>query len=286
MKEQRRDLCGVPAPFQRVRIDKIDLAYSDSGSGTPVVCLHAIGHGGADFVPLRDRLGSRFRFVLLDWPGQGRSGSDVQPTDAGRYAQLLGGLLTHLGLRDVVLLGNSIGGAAAMRLAATRPEIVRGLVLANSGGLMPVDAVARVACRLSARFFAAGARGARWFAPAFRLYYSQVLSGKAARGQRERIVGAAYEIAPLLQQAWTSFAQPDADQRALAPRITCPVLCAWARQDQILKLSRSQAAIKTFPNARVQLFNGGHSAFLEDPDAFAAAFASFVDAIAPAAAAA
>ncbi|HVM94813.1 MAG TPA: alpha/beta hydrolase [Candidatus Acidoferrales bacterium] len=277
MNQQLRNACGVPEPYRTAVVDGVELAYADSGAGPTVVCLHAVGHGGGDFVPLRDRLGDRFRFLLVDWPGQGRSGSDPQPASAARYGQLLEGLLARLQVHDAVILGNSIGGSVALGLAAVRPEMIRALVLANSGGLIRIDAATRFACRMSARFFAAGARGAWWFPRAFDLYYRQVLPGAAARQQRARIVAAAYEIAPVLAQAWSTFGQPDADLRDLAKRIKCPVLCAWARHDRIISLNRSKAAIEAFANARTQLFEGGHSAFLEDPDAFAEALHAFFD---------
>src|SRR5262249_47812346 len=254
-----RKLCGVGVPAAHVAVDGVRLAYTDGGRGVPVVCLHAIAHGGGDFAGLQERFTGRFRFVVLDWPGQGCSGDDHQPASAERYADLLAQFLDRLEIPDAVLLGNSIGGAAAMRYAATHPRRVRGLVLANAGGLAPVNTTARLFCTAMARFFRAGGRGAWWYGRAFAAYYRTILREPGALVQRQRIIAAGYETAPVLAQAWTSFAQPQADLRALAPRLTCPVLCTWARDDRIVSYARSQPAIATFPNARVELLRGGHS---------------------------
>jgi 4,5:9,10-diseco-3-hydroxy-5,9,17-trioxoandrosta-1(10),2-diene-4-oate hydrolase len=271
---------GVGEDHKRMTVDGVELAYEDRGEGDLVVCLHATGHGARDFGPLRERLGHRYRFVTLDWPGQGRSGDDHVPASAARYAALLAGFLDALGLERPILLGNSIGGAAAIGFAAAHPERARALVLANPGGLVPVDATTRAACRVLAAFFRAGARGARWFPAAFAAYYRIVLRAPAARAQRARIVAAGRELAPVLTQAWESFASPDADLRPLAPGVRCPVLFTWARQDRILSYARSEPGIARFPDRRVQRMNGGHAAFLEDPDVFAAAFDAFADALA------
>lgn len=75
-----RHALGVATPARYTKLCGVELAYSDSeGSGLPIVCLHAIGHGARDFVPLRARLDPGYRFITLDWPGQGRSGEDVPP---------------------------------------------------------------------------------------------------------------------------------------------------------------------------------------------------------------
>jgi 4,5:9,10-diseco-3-hydroxy-5,9,17-trioxoandrosta-1(10),2-diene-4-oate hydrolase len=175
-----------------------------------------------------------------------------------------------------VLIGNSIGGAAALRLAAAAPQRVAALVLENAGGLMPVDRLARGFTAAMARFFAAGARGAGWFPLAYGAYYRTVLRTRAAAEMRRRIVAAGSEMAPILRDAWRGFGAADADQRELAPRIACPVLVAWAARDRVIQLARCLPAIRRFPNARVRTFRAGHCAHLETPDEFEACLGEFL----------
>src|SRR5262249_24003283 len=86
------------------------------------------------------------------------------------------------------------------------------------------------------------------------------------------------ELAPLLRDAWRSFAAPDADTRALAPCVACPVLFAWATRDRFVQLRRAQPTIDRFPNARIVRFGkAGHAAHLEAPDAFEAELERFLD---------
>jgi 4,5:9,10-diseco-3-hydroxy-5,9,17-trioxoandrosta-1(10),2-diene-4-oate hydrolase len=260
-----------------VTIDGVRLALDDEGSGDALVCLHAIGHDARDFARLRERFRDRRRVIALDWPGQGRSPREAGRATAARYATLLGGVLDRLDVRTCVLLGNSIGGAAAIEWAAREPERVRGLVLEDPGGLAPVDDRAAQAFLAGmARFFDAGAHGARWFHRAFAIYYRIVLQRPAARAARARIVASAYDVAPVLADAWRGFADPASDVRPLAPRIGCPVLFAWATRDRIIPLSRSLPAVRTFPNARIARFRAGHAAHLETPDAFEEALEDFL----------
>lgn len=271
---------GATTGHERV-VDGVRLAFDDEGRGPAVVCLHAIGHGASDYARLRARLRNRFRVLAVDWPGQGRSGDDPQPASAMRYTSLLAGLLDALDLGEAVLVGNSIGGAVALRLAHAQPRRVRGLVLENPGGLADTsDRLSQSAIGALVAFFEAGTRGARWFPAAFGAYYRLILQRTAAAPQRRRIVAAGREAAPVLAQAWRSFARPEQDLRALVPQIACPTLFAWATRDTLIPLGRSRAAIGSMPNARIVPFPAGHSAHLETPDAFEETLEGFLAGVA------
>ena len=256
------------------------IAVSRRGAGTPVLCLHAVAHGGRDFEALTERLaGEGFEVVCADWPGQGRSPPDATaaPASAARYAGILTDLIAELfptGPRPI-LIGKSIGGAAAIIAAERRPDLVHALVLSNPGGLTPVDGFVRNFCRAQSRIFAAGARGAFWYPAFFGLYYRLILPRGPARAQRARIIAACRETAAVLSQAWASFAEPEADIRQHLLRLRPPVLFAWAKDDQIVSFGRSRAAVLK-SKAAVEMFRGGHSPFLEDPDRFAERFVAFV----------
>ena len=264
-----RSLVGAQEPRKSALVEGVSLAYSDSGgSGPTILCLHAIGHGARDFADFSRRMASDYRVIALDFPGQGNSASDFQPASGTRYAQLLAGFIEQLHLHSVILLGNSIGGAAAVRYTYEHPDQVQALVLCDSGGLQPPSPTGRVFIGLFVQFFAAGRRGASWYPWAFEKYYRRVLVAQAAHEERDRIVRSAYEIAPVLEQAWKSFATSEEDLTSVLDKVLCPVMLAWARNDFVIPLTGTQAAFKHFPNHRLEVFDGGHAAFLEDPDHF------------------
>lgn len=261
--------------------DGVPLAVTRIGSGRPVLCLHATGHGSRDFAPLAERVKDRgIALTLIDWPGQGASGTDAQPASASRYAELLAAAVPQLfpaGER-ILILGNSIGGAAAIHFAQAHPARVAGLVLCDPGGLAPLGVAERAAIALMVRFFSAGRRGARWFAAAFAAYYRIVLPRE--REQRARIIAAARETAPVIEQAWRSFANPREDLREKLAQLDCPILFAWARGDRIVALSGCRAAIASARQGALETFAGGHSPFLEDPERFAESLLRFADSLA------
>ncbi len=277
---QFRRAIGVQPPYDLVEAAGTNVAIARRGAGLPVLCLHAAAHGGRDFESLVDALVPLgFEMVCVDWPGHGASPPDAsdQPASAKRYAAVLNDLIPVLfGDARPIVIGNSIGGAAALIAALEKPEAMRALVLCNPGGLAPLDSLAIAVIKLLVRFFEAGARGAHWFPIAYGLYYRLVLSGKPAQEQRARIVPAGAEMAPILAQAWRSFGEADADLRKRAQALNLPVFFAWAKSDQIVAWSRSKRAVETTPQAKVEFFKGSHAAFLEDPVAFQASFLAFV----------
>lgn len=261
------------------------LAVTRSGQGPAIVCLHAIAHGARDYAKLAERLGHRFTFYAIDFPGHGGSPFDGVTPAPKHYAALLSAAVDALGLKRFGLLGCSIGGATAIRYAAANPDRVAALALCNSGGLQKVGLLARLVCVRYARFFAKGERGDKAYAARYRRYYKTVLPLAPAAWRREEIVADAYKTAGLLRRAWENFAKPEADLRALMPALKCPVLFAWAKGDNASAWSRCKAAARTVPDHTIALFPGGHAAFLETPDAFDAALLNFVAAKVPQAAA-
>ena len=257
-----------------VLIDGVSLSVKRWGCGAPVVCLSAIGHDALDFAALAQRVGDRCELICIEWPGHGDSGGDRHPASAARYAELIDGALQTLAIEHPVVLGNSIGGAVAILYAAQNP--VRGVVLCDSGGLVEVTPIITRFCNAFARMFAAGERGAWWYPYLFALYYRMVLPQPAAAAQRNRIIARARAIAPLLQQAWSSFGTAAADIRDVAATLDVPVWVAWATRDRVIPLRACHAAISRMRNAKLDMFDAGHAAFLEQPDAFARGFNEFV----------
>ncbi|MBI1213653.1 MAG: alpha/beta fold hydrolase [Alphaproteobacteria bacterium] len=268
-----RFLVGVPEGSPEIVVDGVSLAVARAGKGPPIVCLHAIGHGGRDFEAFTNAVKDRFEVVRIDWPGQGRSGPDSRQPTPKRYAELLDGILTQLRIANPIIIGNSIGGATAIVYASTHP--VRALVLCDSGGIFEVTPALRRLCGLFARFFDAGARGAWWYRRAFAFYYRIVLPSPAAAPQRRRIIAAAYEIAAVLRDAWGGFALPEADMRDLAVALDMPVWFAWAKSDRVIPLSYAKPVIAKMKRARLTRFRGGHAAFLERPKQFNREFLKF-----------
>jgi 4,5:9,10-diseco-3-hydroxy-5,9,17-trioxoandrosta-1(10),2-diene-4-oate hydrolase len=112
---------------------------AETGSGAAVVMLHGGGPGASgvsNYSRNIDALARHFRVIVPDMPGYGRSAKGVDQDDPfGYLADTIRGLLDELGLAAAHLVGNSYGGAAALRLALDTPNRVGKLVLMGPGGI-------------------------------------------------------------------------------------------------------------------------------------------------------
>lgn len=106
------------------------------GEGVPVVCVHGLGGSYANWIPSARSLRSVGQVDAIDLPGFGLSppapdgaGLDINRRVLDRYLRTLG--------RPAVLIGNSMGGAIALRQAAVAPETVERLVLVSPAAPWP-----------------------------------------------------------------------------------------------------------------------------------------------------
>jgi pimeloyl-ACP methyl ester carboxylesterase len=247
------------------------------GAGPPLVLLHGNGGDHRDFAAVIGRLAERHTVHALDWPGWGAGDPDGEPT-ALDYAALLPQVLRSLGGGPFVLVGNSVGGFAAIRAAATAPELVRGLVLVDPGGFTPRWPGTTAACRFI---------GSRRFArPMMRLLPRGYLrrDNEFVTALRARAVEAAEDPARVrvFASLWRSFALPGHDARRDARQIEVPTLLVWGRRDPVLPwLVDGRRARRALPHAEVVTLACGHQAFAEMPDDFLAAVEPFLSQVAP-----
>lgn len=104
--------------------------YRIEGEGEPLLLLHGVMVSGAMFDPLAALLRDRFRMLIPDLRGHGKSGDLGGPYDVAALAADLDTVLTEARFDRCAVMGYSHGGAVAQQLAHTRPAVVSRLILA------------------------------------------------------------------------------------------------------------------------------------------------------------
>jgi pimeloyl-ACP methyl ester carboxylesterase len=109
--------------------------WRDGNSRMPLLCLPGIVRTSADFADLAQTFGAERRVVSLDYAGRGQSG---RSRDISRYApeaclRDVLDICAALHLHKVIAIGTSFGGLLSMGLAATRPSLLRAVVLNDIG---------------------------------------------------------------------------------------------------------------------------------------------------------
>lgn len=231
-------------------------------------------HDRHDYDELRALLGVGFRSISLDWPGHGETPPGEGEASAMRFADITEELVEQLAPDGAVVLGNSVGGFAATRLAIRRPELVKALVIVDGGGFAGRALHVRAFCSLMSR---------RWFLrgiyPSFSSRYMRVRTA-ADRRTRDTGVATTREEPGLraVSELWRSFASPAHDLREDAHSITAPTLIVWGRRDPVIPLRIGTRIADSIEGAELVVLDTGHVPHTSEPRTFACHLVPFADA--------
>ena len=277
MTDAKSELDGFEERFAEARGCR--LRYLVGGSGDPVLLVHGLGGGAANWLALAPLLLPGRRLIVPELPGHGGSEPLPAAPSLNAYADRLALLLDE----PAAVVGHSLGGAIALRLAIRSPDLVQALVLAGSAGI------------------SSGSRRAR---------YSLTITGLLKPGKRiapyRRRVGRSALLKTLVFGRWGASDPPALsaelaeaylagparhtdtvsaaralmrdDPRADLERVRCPTLLLWGARDHQLPIEdafeysrRLRAPLRTIADC-------GHLLIAERPAACADAIEQFLSA--------
>jgi pimeloyl-ACP methyl ester carboxylesterase len=249
--------------------DGVEIEYQASGEGPAVLMGHGYSATSRMWDGQRTALPGH-RLITWDMRGHGLSDS---PADPARYAMALTiadmrALLQHLDVRRAVVGGLSLGGYAALAFHARHPEMVRALVICDSGpGYRNAEARAAWNRRAHERAAELESRGL------------EALAGRS-REMREAM-GTHRSAQGLAHAARGMLAQQDSGVIDSLPGIRVPTLVVVGDRDEPF-LAPSEYMAKKIAGARLEVITGaGHSANLDQPEAFNRVLRGFLDALPP-----
>ncbi|MFD9463974.1 alpha/beta fold hydrolase [Streptomyces sp. NPDC060027] len=238
-----------------------------------LLLLHANPGDGRDFDAVLPALADRYRTFVVDWPGYGDSTAPepgrVTPEGLVEVAErVIDALAEEQGVREVAVLGNSVGGYVACRLAeGPRAASVAALVLVDPAGFTRPSAFTRWFCR---EVMGRPARARRLVVPLARAYLGR-LGTPSARETYARVRQLPYDERRLAVHCavWRGLADPDfglADPAAL----DLPILLVWGSRDPVVPaLLDGRRAQRMLPAGTLSvLLPTAHEPYNERPDLF------------------
>lgn len=117
----------------RIRVRDIWLHYEEAGAGEPLLFIHGLGSSSRDWEMQVPFFAGEYRVVVFDLRGHGESDKPRGPYTMRQLAQDTAGLVEALGIAPAHVVGISLGGMIALQLAVDRPDLVKSLVIVNSG---------------------------------------------------------------------------------------------------------------------------------------------------------
>ncbi|KXX57047.1 MULTISPECIES: alpha/beta fold hydrolase [unclassified Rhodococcus (in: high G+C Gram-positive bacteria)] len=273
--------------LKELKTDLGVLRYHEAGDGPPLLLLHGSGPGVTGWRNFRGNLGvfaEHFRTFVLEFPGFGVS------DDFGGHPMLTAGdavlrFLDGLGLDEVAMLGNSMGGIVATQFAIAHPDRVGKLITIGGIGRNLFSPGPGEGINLLMEFTDDPTRERliAWlhsmvFDPAMvteeliEERWTQATDPETLASARKMYSKAAFEAGA--KAALESDATP---YWAQLHKVKAPTLLTWGRDDRVSPLDMAIIPMRSIPRAELHVFpNCGHWAMIEQKTAFESAVLAFL----------
>ncbi|EQC51922.1 alpha/beta fold hydrolase [Bacteriovorax sp. DB6_IX] len=243
-----------------------EIHYQIQGEGTPLLCISGFGCSNYNFDFIRELLAADFQLVLVDNRGMGKSSPVVHDYQIDDLAQDAVEIMDSLGHQKFAVMGISMGGFIAQKIALNFPERVSSLVLActTSGG-EDFPKLNKLDEQTIRRSFSLGAK-----------VYNELVSKATVhpKTQREkpelleRIIDLRASHMPKLDQVLLQQRAVDKflNETMELEKISCPTLVISGDEDRFVNPKSSLIFAEKIPNAKVQFIEeSDHHFFLEKP---------------------
>jgi pimeloyl-ACP methyl ester carboxylesterase len=266
--------------MDRLQIGDLAVAVSDAGNGPPVVLLHGLACGKRMWFHQIRALRHRFRVIAYDQRGHGQTDAPALATgySAAHLARDLAGVLDALKIERAAIVGFSLGGGPALALAASKPERVSRLELADVGAgaddPVKIENMARQWVKLIDRGNADELVCEMLRSELFKVYARRNIRSRdhmAALIRTTPLHGLRFTLSEVLAKRKSLFRLAD-----VLKAVKAPTLVLVGQQDYVCSKA-SKLIAQNIPDASLRIIEGsGHMSPLEQPAAFTAALAEFL----------
>ena len=275
MSDAKSELPGFEERFAERR--GLRARYLVAGEGEPLVLVHGLGGSAANWLALAPLLLPGRRVLVPELPGHG--GSEALPGGASlnAFADSVASLLDG----PSAVVGHSLGGAIALRLAIRRPELVRALVLAGAAGISSGSRRARYSLAITGLL-----KPGRKIAPYRRrvarsALLKTIVFGRWGASDPPALppeIAEAFLSGPARHTDTVSAARALVrdDPRPDLDRVRCPTLVLWGARDQQLPIGDAFEYARRLRAPLRAIADCGHLLIGERPDACADAIERFL----------
>jgi 4,5:9,10-diseco-3-hydroxy-5,9,17-trioxoandrosta-1(10),2-diene-4-oate hydrolase len=263
---------------------------AETGSGPTVVLLHGGGPGASgvsNYSRNIDALAQQFRVIVPDMPGYGRSAKGVDQSDPfGYLADMIRGLLDELGVGTAHLIGNSYGGATALRLAMDTPHRVDKLVLMGPGGIGTTRAVPTAGLKSLLSYYGGNGPSREKLEAFIRTYLvydgasvpDDLINRRSAASIDPEVVADPPLRRPSGPMALRTLWRMDLTRDSRLKHLQTPTLVLWGRDDKVNRPAGGPMLANLMPNAElIMTSRTGHWMQWERADLFNRLVVDFLD---------
>jgi len=254
-------------------VNYVDIGGERAADGPPVLFVHGLGGAWQNWLENMPRTAQERRVLALDLPGFGRSEMPRDGISVSGYGRCVHSFCEQLGLDEVVLVGNSMGGFVCAEAAIQFPGLVERLVLVSAAGVSITNLMRRPALTWGRTVAMFGTYGAAHSYHAISRPVIRHLSlGFVMRHPTRLRMDLCWEQVhaagtPGFSDALEALLAYDFRHRL--SEISCPTLIVWGKNDMLVPVKDADEFESVIPNARKILMDDtGHVPMLERPVKF------------------
>lgn len=251
-----------------VVLNGVDLYYEIHGKGKPLLLVAGLASDSQSWLPIMDELSWHYRVIIFDNRGVGRTKPLEAETSIPLMADDCIGLIKHLGLSSVNLLGHSMGGFVALDCAIRYPEYVSKLILVGTNALNPERN--NVLFYDWVTYLESGMKPELWFRNLFYWIFSKhFFEDREALNNTVQLA-----IAYPYQQTITAFKNQVRAIRAFncvenLPEICSKTIVICGEEDLLFPPEESTGLLQAIPGVFSSIINhAGHAIHMEKPREF------------------
>ncbi len=256
------------------------------GKGFPVIMLHGGGPGASgmsNYSKNIEALSEKFRVIVPDMPGYGQSTKGMKTEDPfGGLAEGILALMDAMDIPKAHLVGNSLGGACALRMALDAPSRVESLILMGPGGVNTTRGLPTKGLKSLLGYYRGDGPSFKKLSEFIRTYLvyddamvsNQMIQDRYDASLDPEIITQGGQLKPPTSLGCALKMDFTRDRRL--KKCLVPTLVLWGTEDLVNRPSGGQTLQKTMQNCDLYLFcNTGHWVQWERADEFNATATSF-----------
>lgn len=229
--------------------------YHKAGEGTPIIVLHGLMGGLSNFDGVITYFSERGYQVIV--PVLPLYSLPLLKTSVGTFAKYINSFVDHLGLEQVVLLGNSLGGHIGLLATKLYPAKIKALVITGSSGLYESAMGDSYPKRGNYEYIKEKAEG---------VFYDPKVATKEIVDEVFEVVNDRIKLIKTLAIAKSAIRHNMAKD---LPKMTTPTCIIWGKQDTVTPPNVATEFHEKLPDSDLFWIDKcGHAAMMEHPDTF------------------
>ena len=243
-------------PERIIQVNGLNISLREEGQGTPFLILHGWGSGKEPWKEVRDILSSKYRVIMFDFPGFGKSDAIPKPWNVDDFVNFFDSLLKEININEsFYLAGQSFGGRVAIKYAVKYPERIKEMFLIDAAGIKHRKGLVKFIFYIIAKIF----KKFSWF-PGFNLFQKAFYKFVIRKTDYLHAIGTKKDtLVKVLKE----------DLTPLLDKINVKTHIIWGKNDRTTAIKDAYIMKERIKDSDLKILPGGHTPYRENPQLLA-----------------